>query len=35
MGQIEDRRVQLQQGNLFCVYLNSDLQFDQAEQLNE
>lgn len=32
---IEDRRFELQSGNLFCVFLNADLEFAHAEQLNE
>lgn len=32
---IENRRFQLRQGNLFCVILNKDMEFDSVVQLNE
>ncbi len=32
---IENRRFQLQQSNLFCVFLNKDMEFDSVVQLNE
>ena len=32
---IENERFQLRQGNLFCVFLNQDMKFKNAIQLNE
>ena len=32
---IEDRRFQLRQGNLFCVFVDEEMQFDRVVQLNE
>ena len=32
---IEDNQFQLRQGNLFCVFIGEDMEFDSVEQLNE